>query len=86
MMKSSGRNWTMFDVEVIRRLNNNDTDSLVRVLEINEDRLYACLVMVTVSVVWDGLDKSVEYVKALRETIKSERPDYVSHYEAVLPL
>jgi hypothetical protein len=36
----SGRNSTMIDREMIRRLNNCDTDKLIGVLELNEDRLY----------------------------------------------
>ena len=29
----------MIDVETVRRLNNYDTDALIRVLELNKDRL-----------------------------------------------
>ena len=77
----------MIDVEMIRRLNNYDTDALIRVLELNEDRLYAWLVLGSITVVREDLGKSIEYVKALREVIKeAQRPDYVSPYEAVLPI
>ena len=41
----------MIDMESIRRLNDDDVDSLVRVLELNEDRLYAWLVTGSVTVV-----------------------------------
>jgi succinate dehydrogenase flavin-adding protein (antitoxin of CptAB toxin-antitoxin module) len=75
----------MIDMERIRRLNNYDTDSLIAVLELNEDRLYAWLVMGSVTVVRDDLESSVNYVKALRDMIKAERPDYVSPYESLLP-
>jgi hypothetical protein len=37
------------------------------------------------TVLREKLDESIEYVKALREVLRSERPDYVSPYEAVLP-
>jgi hypothetical protein len=76
----------MIDMETIRRLNNYDADSLIAVLELNEDRLYAWLVLGSVTVVRDDLDASINYVKALREIIKAERPDYVSPYESVLPI
>ncbi len=76
----------MIDGKVVRRLNNDDVDSLVRVLELNEDRLYAWLVLGSVTVVREDLGRSIEYVKALREVIRDERPDYVSPYEAVLPI
>ena len=59
--------------------------SLVRVLELNEDRLYAWLVEGSVTVVREDLGRSIEYVKALREMIKAERPEHVSTYGAVLP-
>ena len=75
----------MIDMEAIRRLNNHDTDALIAVLELNEDRLYHWLVLDSVTVVRDNLWRSIEYVKALRERVRSERPDYVSPYEAVLP-
>ncbi|MBI5251822.1 MAG: hypothetical protein HY912_20200 [Desulfomonile tiedjei] len=76
----------MIDMERIRRLNNYDTDALIAVLELNEDRLYAWLDLGSVTVVRDDLDASINYVKALREIIKAERPDYVSPYEALLPI
>lgn len=76
----------MVKMETIRRLNNYDADSLIAVLELNEDRLYAWLVLGSVTVVRDDLDASIDYVKALREAIKAERPDYVSPYEALLPI
>jgi hypothetical protein len=76
----------MVNMETIRRLNNYDTDAMIRVLELNEDRLYAWLVLGSVTVVRDDLDASINYVKALREIIKAERPDYVSPYESVLPI
>lgn len=75
----------MIDMEAIRRLNNHDTDALIAVLELNEDRLYHWLVLDSVTVVRDNLWRSIEYVKALRERVRSERPDYVSPYEGVLP-
>jgi hypothetical protein len=34
-------NVTTADMEAIRRLNNYDTESMIRVLELNEDRIYA---------------------------------------------
>jgi hypothetical protein len=49
---------TMNDLEVIRRLNNYDTDSFVRVLELNEDQLYAWLVLGSPTVVRETLDES----------------------------
>lgn len=76
----------MIDMETIRRLNNYDADELIEVLELNEDRLYAWLVLGSVTVVRDDLDGAIEYVKALREIIEAERPDYVSPYESVLPI
>ena len=85
MMKSSRRNSTMIDMEVIRRLNSYDTDALIAVLELNEDRIYQWLVLGSPTVVREDLDKSVEYLKALRETVRSELPDYVSPYETMLP-
>ena len=75
----------MIDMEMIRRLNNYDVDRLIGVLAIYEDRLYHWLVLDSSTVVRDDLDGAVEYVKALREAIKTERPDYVSPYETVLP-
>jgi hypothetical protein len=41
----------MIDMEAIRRLNNYDTDALIRVLNLNENRLHAWLVMGYVTVV-----------------------------------
>ncbi len=76
----------MIDMETICRLNNYDTDALIRVLELNEDRLYQWMVMGSVTVVREDLGRSIEYVKAVREVIKAERPDYVSPYEALLPI
>ncbi len=76
----------MVDIENVRRLNNNDLDSLVRVLELNEDRLHAWLIEGSIAVVREDLGRTIEYVKALREAIKAERPDYVSPYEALLPI
>jgi hypothetical protein len=76
----------MINVEAIRRLNNHDTDALIRVLELNEDRLYAWLVMDSITVIWEDLDGAIQYVKALREAVRSERPDYVSPYEGLLPI
>lgn len=75
----------MIDVQAIRRLNNYDTDAMIRVLELNEDRLYAWLVQGTVTVVREDLDGSIEYVKPLLKTVRPERSDYVSPYEAELP-
>ena len=76
----------MIDVEAIRRLNNFDTDALIAVLELMEDHLYHWLVLGSVTEVRDDLDRSIEYVKALRQTVRSERPDYVSPYRALLPV
>lgn len=76
----------MIDVESVRRVNIYDTDSIIRVLEVNEDRLYHWMVLDSVTVVRDDLDRSIEYLKAFRERVRSERPDYVSPYEAVLSL
>jgi hypothetical protein len=76
----------MIDMEAIRGLNNYDTDALIAVLELNEDRLFHWLVLDSLTVVRDDLDRSIEYVNALRAEIKSERPDYVSPYEALLPI
>lgn len=76
----------MINLEVIRRLNCYDTDAMIRVLELNEDRLYHWLVLGSVTVVRDDLDTSINYVKALLKMIKTERPDYVSPYEALLPI
>ena len=76
----------MIHVEANRRLNDYDTDSLVRVPELHEGPLYHWLVLGFLTVVRDDLDRSIEYVKALREMVRSERPDYVSPYEAALPL
>lgn len=56
-------------------MNNYDTDSLVRVQELNEDRLCPWLVMGSVTSVRDDLDGAVEYVKALRKVIRAERPN-----------
>jgi hypothetical protein len=75
----------MIDMEAIRRLNNCNADALIAVLALNEDRLYHWMVEGSVTVVRDDLDKSIEYVKALREMVRSERSDYVSSYEAALP-
>lgn len=61
-------------------------DSLVRVLEFNEDRLYALLIEGSVTVVREDLGRSIQYVKALREMIRAERPEYVSQYEDLLPI
>ena len=74
------------DLESIRRLNKDDTAPLVRVLELNGDRLYHWLFLRSVIVLRDDLDRSIGYIKALRKMVKSERPDYVSPYEAVLSL
>jgi hypothetical protein len=59
MMKSSRGNSTMIDVEMIRRLNSYDRDALTAVLELNEDRLYAWLVVGSVTVVRDDLESSI---------------------------
>jgi hypothetical protein len=84
-MKSSGRSSTKIDMEVIRRLNTDDTDAMIRLLELNEDRLCQWMVLDSATVVREDLDGSIEYVKALRKMIKAERPDYVSPYTALLP-
>jgi hypothetical protein len=68
----------MIGVKAIRRLNNYDTDALIAALELNEDRLYHRMVLGSVTVVREDLGKSIEYVKALREVVRSERPGYVS--------
>jgi hypothetical protein len=75
----------MIDIEVIRRLNNYDADRLIGVLEINEDRLYHWLVLGSATVVRENLGGAIELVRAPRAAITSERPDYVSPFEAVLP-
>ena len=69
---SSGRDSTMIDMETVRRLNNDDVDSLVQVLELNEDRLQAWLVLGSVTVVREDLGRSIKHVTALRELIKAE--------------
>lgn len=76
----------MINIETIRKLNNYDVDDLIGVLELNEDRLQAWLIAGSLSVVRDGLEESIAYVKALRAAIKAERPDYVSPYEGLLPI
>jgi len=76
----------MINMEMILRLNNYDVDKLIGVLELNEDRLYAWLVEGSPTVVRENLEESIEYVKALREAIRAERPDYVSPYESLLPI
>jgi hypothetical protein len=76
----------MIDVETARRLNNYDTDALIRLLELNEDRLYAWLFLDSVTVVRDGPDRSIEYDKTQRKMVRSELPEYVSPFEAVLPI
>ena len=76
----------MIDVEAIRRLNNCDTHSIIRVLEINEDRLYHWLVLGSITVVLDDVDRSIQYANTLRKMVRSKRPDYVGPYEAVLSL
>ena len=76
----------MVNMETIRRLNHDDMEKLIAVLELNEDRLYAWLVLGSVTVVRDDLDGAIEYVKTLREMIRTERPNYVSPYESVLPI
>ena len=76
----------MINMETILRLNDYDVDKLIGVLELNEDRLYAWLVEGSPTVVRDELEQSLEYVRQLRDVIKAERPDYVSPYEAALPI
>jgi hypothetical protein len=76
----------MIAIETIVKLNNYSVDNLIGVLELNEDRLYAWLVEGSPTVVRDNLEGSIAYIKALREAIRAERPDYVSPYEAVLPI
>jgi hypothetical protein len=56
----------MIDMETIRRLNNYDTDALIAVLELNEDRLYHWLVLGSATVARDDLDASINYVKIFR--------------------
>ena len=76
----------MIDMVTVRKLNNDDVDAMIRVLELNEDRLYHWLVLGSVTVVREDLDGAVEYVKALRKMIRAERPDYVSPHETVFPI
>jgi len=59
------------------------TRTLIRVLELNEGRLYAWPFLGYPTVVRDDLDRSIEYLKALRKVVRFEWPDYVSPYEAV---
>jgi hypothetical protein len=83
-VKLSRRDRETIDVEAIRRLHNDDTDGLIRVSELNEDRLYHWLVMDSPTVVRGDLDKSIQYAKALRKVVRSERPDYLSPPETGL--
>jgi hypothetical protein len=76
----------MIDMEMIRRLNNQDTDALIRVLELNEDRLYNWLILDSPTVVREDLDGAIEYVRALREVIRDEKPDFISPYENLLAI
>jgi hypothetical protein len=76
----------MIDMEVIRRLNNYDTDAMIRVLELNEDRLYHWLVLGSVTVVREDLDRSIEYVRALRQVVREEKSDFISPCEALLAI
>jgi hypothetical protein len=75
----------MIDIGYIRRLNNYDTDAMIRLLELNEDRLYHWLVLGSLSVVREDLDRSIEFVQALRDLIRKENPDFISPHEALLP-
>lgn len=75
----------MFDKDMICRLNNNDLDAIIRLLELNADRLHAWLIEDAPTVVRGDLDASLNYVKTLREIVKTERPDYVSPYDGLLP-
>jgi hypothetical protein len=76
----------MIDINRIFQLNNQDLDSMIDVLELNEDRLYAWLVQGSPTVVIDDLDESVAYVRRLREFITARRPDYVGPYRDLLPI
>jgi hypothetical protein len=49
----------MIDMESIHRLINYDTDYMIRVLELNEDRIYAWVVLDSPTVVRENLDGSV---------------------------
>ncbi len=71
----------MIDMERIRRLNKYDRNSLIAVLELNEDRLYVWLVVGSITAVRDNLESSINFVEPLRELIRSEWPDYVSPWE-----
>ena len=84
--KSSGENWEMIDVEAIPRLNNYNTEVMIRVLELVGDRLYAWLVLGSPKVVRKNLDGAHEYVMALRKMVRNQRPDHMSPEEATLPI
>jgi hypothetical protein len=84
MKLSIRRNSTIIDMDMTRRLNNYDVDRLIGVLTINEGELCHWMVQDSSTLVRNNLGGAVEYVKALREAIKTERPDYVSPYGAEL--
>jgi hypothetical protein len=65
---------------------NYETEALIDLYELNEDRLYAWLVLDSPTVVPGNLEKSVYHAKQLRAKIRTRRPEYVSPYEDVLPL
>jgi hypothetical protein len=75
-----------YDLDLVMRMNDGNVDSLIDVLELNEDRLYAWTIQGSATVVKDDLNGAINYVKALRQRIKAERPDYVSPYEGLLPV
>jgi hypothetical protein len=66
------------------KTDNYDVDTSIDLLELNEERLYAWLVLDSPTVVRDDLEGAAEHVQRLRETIKAQRPEYVSPYEDVL--
>jgi MerR family transcriptional regulator, heat shock protein HspR len=82
---SGGRDRAMIDMESIRRLNNCETNYKIRVLELNEERIYAWVVLDSPTVARENLDRSFEYVSTLRELIEADRLDYVNPSEALLP-
>jgi hypothetical protein len=74
-----------YDLDLVMRMNGDNLDSLIDILELNENRLYAWLVEDSPTVVRDDLEGAIDYVRILRKRIRSERPDYVSPYEELLP-
>jgi transposase InsO family protein len=72
-------------METIRRLNNYDTDAMIRVLELNEDRLYHWLVLGSATVVREDLDGAIEYVRALPEAIKAYLLAFIDDHSRLVP-